>query len=103
MKNKLKRAVSALMVAGVLATSTVPVLAATAHVGGGIWNYGTQIVDFNKKLVYSSYYHPTKTHRTSVSIGTTYASSGWVGKGKTAYARAIGSRFSVGKAYYSCK
>ncbi|MBD5134745.1 MAG: lactococcin 972 family bacteriocin [Lachnospiraceae bacterium] len=101
MKNKLKRAVSALMVAGVLATSTVPALAANA--GGGKWDYGTKVVGLNKKLVYSNYYHGTKKHKSSVSIGTTYISSGWVGKGNTSYASATGSWTAQTQANYDYK
>lgn len=98
MKNKLKGAVSTLMIAAILAIAAVPVSA--AQVAGGTWDYGTKIVGLNKKQVYSNYFHSKKTHKSSVTIGTTYVKSGWVAKGKTSYASATGSWMAETHAYY---
>lgn len=101
--NMLKKAVSTLMIAGVLATSTVPALAATANVGGGVWDYGTKVAGINQKKVYSNYYHAKKKHKSSVSIGTLAVSSGWVAKGDTSYASAKGEWDADTHAYYNYK
>ena len=53
--------------------------------------------------VYSNYYHPTKKHKSSVSIGTTAATSGWVSKGQTSYASATGKLTAETHAYYDYK
>ena len=56
-----------------------------------------------QKKVYSNYYHPTKKHKSSVSIGTTAATSGWVSKGQTSYASATGKLTAETHAYYDYK
>lgn len=101
MKNRIKKIFSTFMIVGIMSVSAVPVFA--AQVGGGTWDYGTKIVGVNKKQVYSNYYHAKKTHKSSVSIGTTFVSSGWVSKGKTSYASATGSWKAETHAYYNYK
>ncbi|MGN0273219.1 MAG: lactococcin 972 family bacteriocin [Chordicoccus sp.] len=97
-----KRGISMLAVVGALVIGSVaPVYA--ANVGGGVWDYGTTIVSPTQKKVYSNYYHPTKKHKSSVSIGTTAATSGWVSKGQTSYASATGKLTAETHAYYDYK
>lgn len=81
--------------------NTLPVLA--DNVGGGIWDHGITVVGINKKKVYSDYFHPTKVHKSSVSIGTLHNSSGWVDPGQTSYASAIGAWSNDTHAYYDYK
>ena len=54
MKYRLKKVLSTLLLAGVLVTSTVPAMAGSANVAGGVWSYGTSIAGINKKKVYSN-------------------------------------------------
>ena len=100
MASKFMQRFSALLLAGVLiAGGTVSAYA--ANVGGGTWDYGTYISGLNRKTVYSNYYHPGRVHKSSVSIGTTAVSSGWVNAGKTSYASASGKWKSETHAYYN--
>lgn len=71
-----------------------------ADVGGGVWDYGTKVVGINEKKVYSNYYHGSKVHKSSCSIGTTTVSSGWVSAGSTSYASATGKWSAETHAYY---
>ena len=99
---KLKTRIGVLMLALTLvAGGAISVCA--ANVGGGVWDYGTKVSGVNEKTVYSNYYHPSKTHKSSVSIGTTAVTSGWVSAGTTSYASAKGSWNAETHAYYSCK
>lgn len=103
MKYRLKKVLSTLLLAGVLVTSTVPAMAGSANVAGGVWSYGTSIAGINKKKVYSNFFHSSNSHRSSVTIDTQYVNSGWVEKGKTSYASAIGTWGAATHAYYDCK
>ena len=98
-KNNLKRKITMLSLAVTLVATPVTSLAA-ANVGGGVWDYGTKAVGVNKKMVWSNYYHGSKTHKSSCSIGTTASSSGWVKKGKTSYSSAVGTWTANTHAYY---
>lgn len=71
-----------------------------ANVGGGVWDYGTKVSGVNEKTVYSNYYHGSKLHKSSCSIGTTAVSSGWVKAGTTSYASATGKWSAQTHAYY---
>lgn len=99
---KLKQRMGALLLAGVMVVGSATSVFA-ANVGGGVWDYGTKAVGVNQKMVYSNYYHASKTHKSSVSIGTTAVSSGWVSAGKTSYASATGSWGAETHAYYDYK
>lgn len=101
MKNKCKK-LFALTLASALLVGTAASISAE-NVGGGVWDYGTKISGVNKKTVYSNYFHPTKTHKSSVTIGTHYASSGWVSKCVTSYASATGGWMDTTHAYYDFK
>lgn len=102
LRNKIKKRMSALLLSGVLMLSGTAT-AMAANVGGGVWDYGTKVSGVNQKTVYSNYYHPERTHKSSVSIGTTAVSSGWVSAGKTSYASATGSWSAETHAYYDYK
>ncbi|MFD6045930.1 lactococcin 972 family bacteriocin [Streptomyces koyangensis] len=71
---------------------------------GGKWCYGWYLTEAGtKKYCYSNYYHGTKTHKSSVTIGNGSSSSGWVGKGEYANAnRTVGMTY-VCKTYYATK
>ncbi len=91
------------MTCAILAGSATTALADSANVAGGVWDYGTKVVGLNKKQVYSNYYHSTKTHSSSVTIGTTYVPSGNVAAKYTSYASATGAWNATTHAYYSYK
>ncbi|XOQ43651.1 MAG: hypothetical protein ACFWTN_04245 [Clostridium sp.] len=60
MTTKMKKRISSFALTGVLALRTVvPVFAASVNVDGGVWDYGTSIVEINQKKVYSNYLHNT--------------------------------------------
>lgn len=99
--NNKKKIGIALMACVILLGNTIPVLA--DNVGGGIWEHGTTVVGINRKKAYSNYFHPTKVHKSSVTIGTLYNTSGWVRAGKTSYASAEGSWGDETHAYYDYK
>lgn len=63
---------------------------ANENVGGGNWDYGTRLVLPLNKEVYSNYYHKTKDHGSSCSIGTKHNDSGRVSAGITSYSSATG-------------
>lgn len=100
MSCKVKKVLSGLLLVGTLATSSIPALAATANVEGGIWSYGTKVSGINQKTVYSNYLHNSRRHRSSVTIDTTYVNSGWVSPGVTSYASAVGAWNAGTHAYY---
>lgn len=58
-----------------------PASAVKEKVGGGSWEHG-----FSGVMVYSNYYHSTKTHRSSVTTQFDYYSSGWKSAGLVSYA-----------------
>ena len=104
MKVRIKKFMSMMLVAGLLVTSSaVPTLAASANVSGGIWSYGTSVVGLNQKRVYSNYYHASKTHKSSASIGTRTSTSGWTSAGVTSYASAVGKWGDETHTYYNTK
>lgn len=80
-----------------------PLAALAANVDGGVWDYGTRVSGINQKTVYSNYFHPSRVHRSSVTIGTTYVDSNWVPSGQTSYASATGSWTAETHAYYDCR
>ncbi|WP_405680997.1 lactococcin 972 family bacteriocin [Streptomyces sp. NBC_00868] len=79
---------SALVVAG-----ATPALAASVQVSGGTWSYGV-----GGGYVYSSYYHVSKCHGSSVQ-GAYFASSGNTDAGIQANASAE-TAWSGNKSYY---
>ena len=99
MKEKVKKTIITLCLTGSLVIASASTVLAVS-VGGGIWDYGTKVSGLNQKTVWSNYYHPTRMHKSSVTIGTTAASSGWVDKGSTSYASAVGSWSDQTHAYY---
>lgn len=94
----MKKVVSMILATVLLLSMCVTVLA--VDIDGGVWDYGTNITGINRKTVYSNFFHPTKVHRSSVTIGTTYADSGWVLSKQTSYASAEGSWGDDTHAYY---
>lgn len=98
-RNKAKKVIALFTTCVVLAGSTVPALAATANVGGGVWSYGTTISGVKKKA-YSNYYHGSKTHKSTASVGTNSNTSGWVKAGNTSYASATGAWRTDTHVYY---
>lgn len=97
-KFKTKKLASIVLGCAMLLTSVTSAFA--ANVVGGVWDYGTKVTSINEKTVYSNYFHPSKTHKSSCSIGTTFVSSGWVAAGKTSYASAKGAWLDETHAYY---
>lgn len=72
------------------------------NVGGGTWDYGTRIVG-SKKEVYSNYFHPSKSHKSSCSIGSNFSDSGWVSAKKTSYSSARGGYSAKTHAYWDVR
>ncbi len=73
---------------------------ASKSVGGGTWNYGTEI-DGNQKHVWSIYDHDSKTHKASTKLGSTSHTSGWVSAGETATSEIYGNKKNTGYAYWN--
>lgn len=73
-----------------------------AQVDGGVWVSGV-----GSDMVYSFYYHPTRTHRTSVKPGRNAkvfpSSPAWVPAGQWAHTFTKSSRLGGNKAYYDLK
>lgn len=91
---KLKKVVTSLVLSGAILGSGITAFASTDYVGGGKWDYGT-----GGGKVWSNYYHGTKTHKSSVD-GSSYVSSGWIGKGKTSYASSGDRWYAVDHSYW---
>lgn len=67
---------------------------------GGTWCYGSELTT-DGKYCYSNYYHASKSHKSTVKIGGTTFSSGWVEAGRYAYAQWTGGGAQVCYTYYS--
>ncbi|MBQ8999834.1 MAG: lactococcin 972 family bacteriocin [Clostridium sp.] len=95
MKTKnIKKALTSMVVAGMVLSNSVVAMAATKQVDGGNWGYGT-----NLTKCYSNYYHGSKSHNSTAINGnatssysgqtsakyTSYASVSRTLKGNTAY------------------
>jgi|GEM_PF-1119925 hypothetical protein len=83
----MKHTVSALKKAIVLAvavtlTSAGAAFAVTKHVSGGVWDYGTNVAI---GVAWSSFWHPSRKHATSVMIGASNYSSKCVGSRQKAH------------------
>lgn len=94
---------AALAACALLFTGATTASAATAYPPeGGTWNYGTNTIGSNTHIVYSTYYHPSRNHRTSVNpaSGVLYRSP-TVGPGTTAHREASTSLLSGNKSYYA--
>jgi lactococcin 972 family bacteriocin len=73
---KLKKTITSLvLIGGLLGSGATAAFAAISYPGGGVWNYGT-----GGGIVWSDYYHGSKTHRSSVD-GAYYYSSPWTSAG----------------------
>lgn len=81
----------------VLLTSTGAAFAVTKRVGGGIWDYGTNTLI---GMAWSSYWHRTRNHGSSVSIGANVSSSKCRPGGQTAYVERWRPPFTVAHYYY---
>lgn len=99
-REKVKKIVGTFCVVGVLMVIPVSVYADTEDEQPAIFKYGTQIVGINKKEVYSDYLHEEAVHRSSVTIGNQYESSGWVPKAIWSHASAVGAWKDTTHAYY---
>ncbi len=77
----IKKAVMLAVVIALTATGTA--FAVTKKVDGGVWDYGTNVI---LGVAWSSFWHPSKKHASSVMIGANVYRSDCVGGGKTAYA-----------------
>lgn len=71
--------------------------------GGGVWDYGTSVTLSLRKKVWSNYTHPTKTHHSSCSIGTSSNHSGNTKAGTTSYSSAIGGLDDETHAYWGAE
>lgn len=72
---------------------------ASESVGGGTWNYGTEIIG-NQKHVWSIYDHNDKSHSATVILGSDRKESGWKPKRTTARADLYGNKEYTGYAYW---
>lgn len=96
MKKISKIVVSTVTLIVTVVSLTIPALAATVDVQGGVWNYGV-----GSKYVWSYYSHNSKTHKASVH-GAYDATSGWIRKGVEAKASAEKALFG-NASYYDVK
>lgn len=64
-------------------TSAGAAFAVTRHVSGGTWDYGTNVLI---GVAWSSFWHPSRNHASSVKIGANLYSSSCVGGRETSYA-----------------
>lgn len=83
---------------GLLGSVATTALAYEVNVGGGTWNYGN-----GKIYSWSNYYHKSKTHKSSVTVGNYTTSSGWISKNKWAKASAKKSLWSTSQFYWNTK
>lgn len=97
LKEKIKKVMSVLMITAVIAGVSIPAYATS------MWDYGTLIVGWDEKQVYSNYWHDSLEHRSSVSIGGVYSSSPWMPANTTSYASLVGKWFDTGYANYDYK
>ncbi|MDK2802672.1 MAG: hypothetical protein KFW09_04770 [Oscillospiraceae bacterium] len=101
MKKSNKKILSTAMAIAMISIMAIPVLAATTNTpSGGRWDYGVN--NSSGGTVWSNYYHPTKTHKSSVQ-GSYFYSSPWQVKGTTTYASAPSRKFAVDHSYYDDK
>ena len=79
--------------------------ACTVPDSGGKWCYGWFLTGTTatSKYCYSNYYHRTKSHKSSVTIGAVTVGSGWVARDETSNAnRTTGSAYTC-KTYYATR
>lgn len=72
---------------------------ASTSVGGGTWNYGTEIVG-NQKHVWSIYDHSELSHKASTKLGSESHTSGWKYALTTAKSEIYGNKGNTGYAYW---
>jgi lactococcin 972 family bacteriocin len=67
---------------------------------GGTWNYGVRSGGIYGTVgeVYSEYYHPSRTHKSTACANGTCSYSGWVSAGTTSVAKRM--QQSPNTAYY---
>ncbi|WP_025693277.1 lactococcin 972 family bacteriocin [Paenibacillus zanthoxyli] len=73
--------------------------ASSVSVGGGTWNYGTQIIG-NQKHVWSVYEHSTLSHKASTILGPASHTSYWKYAGTPAKSELFGNTSYTGYAYW---
>jgi len=69
----------------------------TQYVGGGTWNYGVT----DGLIIYSYFYQPTLTHKSSVYNNQWWTISPWTAPGETSTASEPEGLDSPGSAYWS--
>ena len=84
----MKKSIQAIKKAAVRAvvivmTSAVAAFAVTRNVAGGTWDYGTNALI---GVAWSSFWHPSKRHGSSVKIGANVHRSACVAADETSYA-----------------
>lgn len=95
MKTKnIKKALTSMVVAGMVLSNSVVAMAATANVDGGKWTYGTNVTK-----CYSNYYHGGSAHNSTAINGNGTASKASASKGYTSYA-SVSRTWSGNTAYY---
>jgi lactococcin 972 family bacteriocin len=94
MKKVMMSAAAMVLAAGMSLGTAGAASATVSHPSGGTWDTGA-----GSQEIWSYYYHPSKTHRSSCS-GETYTSSGWKARGVWAYSWARAKWFG-NKTHYN--
>lgn len=83
-----------------LAFVTTNVYAITKPIGGGTWEYGGALQGNLKNKCQSNYYHKTKVHGSSCTMGSGSSGVRKVNKNTWSYASAYGKIWDRGAYYY---
>ena len=72
----------------------------TAAAGGGVWSYGSYIDQIGRKVCYSQYWHPSRTHSASAVLDSGFVRQS-APAGYTAYASVARWTFGTCYAYWN--
>lgn len=103
MVKEFRRRVVALAAAALMITATAAPAFAAVNVDGGSWDYGTSIAGWGQKKVWSNYYHDTRKHKSSCTLGILHSDSDWVAPKSTSFSSVQGDWGSTGYSYYDVK
>jgi len=77
----------------------VTTMLTTVDIEGGTWAFGASVNGGGQKTCTSEYYHPSRSHGSSVTMNG-MASSDYVGPGDVSWANVTGWTNAICKAYY---